>query len=57
MRPKGESLLQEPEALAQAAAELQQEEMQAPALQTRYLRNGLAPVAEVHLGTSWAETH
>jgi hypothetical protein len=26
-------------------------------LQTRYLRDVLPLVAEVHLGTSWAETH
>ena len=57
MRPKSEILLQAPEALALAAAELQLEVMQDPALQTRYLRDVLPLVAEVHLGTSWAETH
>ena len=45
------------EALAQAAAVLLLEVMQDPGLQTRYLRDVLPLVAEVHLGTSWAETH
>ena len=38
MRPKSESRLEAPEALAQAAAVLLLEVMQDPALQTRYLR-------------------
>jgi hypothetical protein len=41
----------------QAAADLLLEVMQDPGLQTRYLRDVLPLVAEVHLGTSWAETH
>lgn len=57
MRPKGEILLEAPEAMAQAAADLLLEVIQDPGLQTRYLRDVLPLVAEVHLGTSWAETH
>ena len=52
-----EILLEAPEAMAQAAADLLLEVMQDPGLQTRYLRDVLPLVAEVHLGTSWAETH
>ena len=52
-----ELLLEAPEAMAQAAADLLLEVMQDPGLQTRYLRDVLPLVAEVHLGTSWAETH
>ncbi len=43
--------------MAQAAADLLVEVMQAPGLQTRHLRDALPRVTEVHLGTSWAETH
>lgn len=52
-----EILLEASEAMAQAAADLLLEVMQDPGLQTRYLRDVLPLVAEVHLGTSWAETH
>jgi hypothetical protein len=43
--------------MAQAAADLLLEVIRDPGLQTRYLRDDLPLVAEVHLGTSWAETH
>jgi len=43
--------------MAQAAAGLLLEVIQDPGLQTRYIRDVLPMVAEVHLGTSWAETH
>lgn len=52
-----EILLEAPEAMAKAAADLLLEVMQDSGLQTRYLRDVLPLVAEVHLGTSWAETH
>jgi len=52
-----EILLDAPEAMAQAAAGLLLEVMQDPGLQTRYLRDVLPLLAEVHLGASWAETH
>lgn len=52
-----EIFIEAPEAMAQAAADLLLEVMQDPGLQTRYLRDVLPLVAEVHLGTSWAETH
>ena len=45
------------EALAQAAADLLQEVMQDPGLQTRYLRDVLPLVAEVSVGRTWYETH
>ena len=57
MRPKGETLLQAPEALAQPAADLLLEVMQDPGLQNRYLRDVLPLVAEVSVGRTWAETH
>ena len=57
MRPKGETLLQAPEALAQPAADLLLEVMQDPGLQNRYLRDVLPLVPKVHPGTSWGETH
>lgn len=52
-----EILLEAPEAMAQAAADLLLEVMQDPGLQARYLRDVLPLVAEVRIGTSWAETH
>ena len=52
-----EILLEAPEALAPAAADLLLEVMQDPGLQSRYLRDVLPLVAEVRVGTSWAETH
>jgi len=52
-----EILLEAPESMAQAAAGLLLEVIQDPGLQTRYIRDVLPMVAEVHLGTSWAETH
>ncbi len=52
-----EILLEAPEALAQAAADLLLEVMQHPGLQTRYLRDVLPLVAEVSVGRTWAETH
>jgi hypothetical protein len=57
MRPKSESRLEAPEALAQAAAVLLLEVMQDSAPQTRYLRDVLPLVAEVRVGRSLAETH
>jgi DNA polymerase I-like protein with 3'-5' exonuclease and polymerase domains len=52
-----EFLQESPKPMAQAAADMLLEVMQDPGLQTRYLRDVLPLVAEVHLGTSWAETH
>ena len=52
-----EILLEAPEALAPAAADLLLEVMQDPGLQTRYLRDVLPLVADVRVGSSWAETH
>jgi DNA polymerase I-like protein with 3'-5' exonuclease and polymerase domains len=52
-----EILLEAPEAMAQAAADLLLEVMQDPGLQTRYLRDVLPLVAEVSVGRTWAETH
>jgi DNA polymerase I-like protein with 3'-5' exonuclease and polymerase domains len=52
-----EILLEAPEHLALAAADLLLEVMQDPGLQTRYLRDVLPLVAEIGIGSSWAETH
>jgi DNA polymerase I-like protein with 3'-5' exonuclease and polymerase domains len=52
-----EILLEAPEALTQAAADLLLDVMQDPGLQTRYLRDVLPLVAEVSVGRTWAETH
>jgi DNA polymerase I-like protein with 3'-5' exonuclease and polymerase domains len=52
-----EILLEAPEALASAAADLLLEVMQDPGLQARYLRDVLPLVAEVSVGRTWAETH
>ena len=52
-----EILLEAPKALAQAAADQLIEMKQDPRLQTRYLREVLPLVGEVHVGTSWTETH
>lgn len=52
-----EILLEAPEALAPAAADLLLGVMQDPGLQNRYLQDVLPLVAEVRVGTSWAETH
>lgn len=52
-----EILLEAPEALAQAAADLLLELMQDSGFQTRCLRDALPLVADTHLGASWAETH
>jgi DNA polymerase I-like protein with 3'-5' exonuclease and polymerase domains len=52
-----EILLEAPEALAPAAADLLLEVMQDPGLQVRYLKNVLPLVADVRVGRSWAETH
>lgn len=44
--------------MAQAAADMLLEVIQDPGLQTRYFRDVLPLVAEVHLGGgSWAETN
>jgi len=52
-----EIVLEAPEDLAQAAADLLLEVMEDPGLQSRCLRDVLPLVAELHPGTSWAETH
>ena len=57
MRPKSESRLKAPQAMAQAAADLLLDVMQDPGLQTRYLRDVLPLVEEVSVGRTWAETH
>ncbi len=51
-------VLEAPEALAQATADLRLEVMHAgPGLQARYLKNILPLVADVRVGRRWAETH
>ena len=52
-----EIILEAPESMARAAADLQLEVMQVPGLQTRYLRDVLPLVAEVSVGKTWAVTH
>lgn len=52
-----EILLEAPEALAQAAADLLLEVMKDPGSQACYLRDVLPLVAEVSVGRTWAETH
>lgn len=52
-----EIVLEAPEELAQAAADLLLEVMQAPELEERYLRGVLPLVAEVKVGRTWADTH
>jgi hypothetical protein len=52
-----EIVLEAPEDLAPAAADLLLEVMQDPGLQARYLKNVLPLVADVRVGKSWAETH
>jgi DNA polymerase-1 len=52
-----EIVLEAPEELAPAAADLLLEVMQDPDLQTRYLRDVLPLVADVRVGRTWAETH
>ena len=52
-----EILLEAPEALAQAAADLLLELMRDPGLQTRYLRDVLPLVAEMSVGRTWDKTH
>lgn len=52
-----EIVLEAPEQLAPAAADLLLEVMQDPGLQTRYLRDVLPLVADVRMGRTWADTH
>lgn len=52
-----EIVLEAPEDLAPAAADLLLKVMQDPGLQARYLKNVLPLVADVRVGRSWAETH
>lgn len=52
-----EILLEALKALAQAAADHLIEMKQYPRIQTRYLREVLPVVGEVHVGTSWPKTH
>jgi DNA polymerase I-like protein with 3'-5' exonuclease and polymerase domains len=52
-----EIVLEAPEELAPAAADLLLEVMQDPDLQTRYLRDVLPLVADVRMGRTWADTH
>jgi DNA polymerase I-like protein with 3'-5' exonuclease and polymerase domains len=52
-----EILLEAPEALALAAANLLLEVMQDPCFQSRYHKDFLPLVADVRIGRSWAETH
>ena len=52
-----EIVLEAPEDLAPAAADLLRKVMEDPGLQARYLKNVLPLVADVRVGRSWAETH
>ena len=52
-----EIVLEAPEQLAPAAADLLLEVMQDPGLQRHYLRDVLPLVADVRVGRTWAETH